>query len=52
MAPGAAVFTLGAAGVSDSERGKLYLLIAGTIAIILFIVCYICVKNLLRLMND
>ena len=41
MAPGAAVFTLGAAGVTDSERGKLYLLAAGTIAIILFIACYV-----------
>ncbi len=48
MAPGAAVFTLGAAGVSDSERGKLYLLIAGTIAIILFIACYILRKKFIK----
>ncbi len=48
MAPGAAVFTLGAAGVSDSERGKLYLLIAGTIAIILFIACYILRKKCIK----
>lgn len=45
MAPGAAVFTLGAAGVSDSERGKLYLLMAGTIAVILLIACYVLRKK-------
>ena len=48
MAPGAAVFTLGAAGVSDSERGKLYLLIAGTIAIILLIACYVLRKKFIK----
>ncbi|MBQ7561773.1 MAG: TVP38/TMEM64 family protein [Synergistaceae bacterium] len=48
MTPGAAVFTLGAAGVSDSERGKLYLLMAGTIAIILLIACYVLRKKFIK----
>ena len=38
MAPGAAVFTLAAAGIGDSERRKLYLLLALALGVVVYVI--------------
>ena len=48
IAPGSAVFTLGAAGIGDSERRSLYLLIAVSVAIIVTIAGVILHKKFIR----
>ena len=48
IAPGSAVFTLGAAGIGDSERRNLYLLIAVSVAIIVTIAGVILHKKFIR----
>lgn len=48
IAPGSAVFTLGAAGIGDSERRNLYLLIAVSVAIIVTIAGVILRKKFIR----
>ena len=48
IAPGSAVFTLGAAGIGDSERRNLYLLIAVSAAIIVTIAGIILRKKFIR----
>ena len=48
IAPGSAVFTLGAAGIGDSERRNLYLFIAVSVAIILTIAGIILQKKFVR----
>lgn len=48
IAPGSAVFTLGAAGIGDSERRRLYLLIAVSVAIIVTIAGVILHKKFIR----
>ena len=48
IAPGSAVFTLGAAGIGDSERRNLYLLMAVSVAIIVTIAGVILHKKFIR----
>ncbi len=48
IAPGSAVFTLGAAGIGDSERRSLYLFIAVSVAIIVTIAGVILHKKFIR----
>ncbi len=48
IAPGSAVFTLGAAGIGDSERRSLYLLMAVSVAIIVTIAGVILHKKFIR----
>ena len=48
IAPGSAVFTLGAAGIGDSERRNLYLLIAVSVAIIVTVAGVILHKKFIR----
>lgn len=48
IAPGSAVFTLGAAGIGDAERRNLYLLIAVSVAIIVTIAGVILRKKFIR----
>lgn len=48
IAPGSAVFTLGAAGLGDSERRNLYLFMAVSIAIIVTVAGIILHKNFIR----
>ena len=48
IAPGSAVFTLGAAGIGDSERRSLYLFIAVSVAVIVTIAGVILHKKFIR----
>ena len=48
MAPGAAIFTLGAAGIGDSERRKLYLFLALVLALIVTTAGIILRKKFIR----
>ncbi len=48
MAPGAAAFTLGAAGIGNSERRKLYLFLAVTLAVIVTVLGIILRKKFVR----
>ncbi len=48
IAPGSAVFTLGAAGIGDSERRNLYLLIAVSVAVIVTVAGVILHKKFIR----
>lgn len=48
ITPGSAVFTLGAAGIGDSERRNLYLLIAISVAIIVTVAGVILHKKFIR----
>ena len=48
MAPGAAMFTLGAAGIGDTERRKLYLLLALVLALIVTVAGIVLRKKFIR----
>ena len=48
MAPGAAVFTLAAAGIGDSERRKLYLLIALSLGVVVYVIGRFLRKKFIR----
>lgn len=48
MAPGAAVFTLGAAGIGDRERRELYFILAGVLILIIASVGFVLRKKFIR----